>query len=1252
MSQLTTDRFAEFFKAVHGYEPFPWQKRVAKRVCKGDWPRAIALPTAAGKTACLDIAVFSLACNPKASPRRIFFVVDRRIVVDQALEHARKIAKVLKSPNAEIVELVAKSLLDIGLGDCEKDASPLDCYALRGGIYKETAWIRSPHQPTIITSTVDQVGSRLLFRGYGVSDSMLPVHAGLVGNDSVILLDEAHCSKPFDQTMQAIEHFRSWSPTPTPFKFVTITATPTDEIPADQIEKDNDQDRSDKVLGLRIKASKPAKLVVAEKAKGKNGIAELAKVIQQQAEELSGKGNACVGIIVNRVATARLLKSKLGDEAVLLTGRMRPIDRDQLYEDQLKPLLSNAAEGKLPKYVIGTQCLEVGADFDFHALVSECASLDALRQRFGRLNRVANRSTAEAVIVIRGDQAEDSEEDPIYGKSLSNTWGWMKSKAVEDVFDFGISAIRKTMAVSQVDELNPKPVDAPVLFPTHLDCWIQTNPKPFPDPDTAIFLHGPKSGQPDVQVVFRNDLGTDDTKWIEIVSLCPPSSSETMPVPISVFKKWMMDELVSDNTGDVEGEKDEEVPETKNNLMQKALRWRGPEQSEVVSNADDIWAKCVYVVPCQAIAVNLLGDFPKPEQPPEDHSEQAYQKSRDRAFLRLQCTVDENTEDFEDQITLAINNRELDHSPNWLKRAVNELSNKRWRESDKHPIEGWVITGKKRLHLYDPTFLEDDDSWKTSYRREITLIDHSNGVAKYARRFAMACGLDGDLYSQAGLLHDIGKLDRRFQAMLKGTSPKTTVGVPWAKSSRNPRTKAERDAERLIHGFPSGARHELLSTAMVASQSDNDLLLHLLATHHGFARPLALPVDEDLSILNPLVESDIAVQFKFNSATQTIAAWNATLPERFWRVVREYGWWGTVYREAIFRLADQAQSRAEQEEKDRVPNEKAISTFALARNTKTNQQFILPLPGLDGSNPLAYLAALGTLNICDQWSKMAEHPQWLNSSPAMTWGHEKSETIPVLHFVATPPSPNEFAEALAEQLPADVEKHSMAWAFQMLQSKKEKDYIQVVSRIRQSCMKPEPGDLNRLRWVMSLNSEMAPEASSQLQVVRNDYLLLNLKSVLNRCTQEHLFRSMFNTWDYADGLDNQSLHWEPTEDRRHAYQWNTPSGDPTRKRNGGMLGANRLALEAWPLFPAFPVGEKLQTVGFTGTRANDIYWTWPLWSSPLTRLSIASLLAQNCLRNLEPASSSLRSYGVSSAFRSQRILVGKTPNLTQSVAVG
>ena len=63
MTRLTAADFAEFFTSVHGRAPFPWQWRLCATVLKTGWPRLLMLPTASGKTAVMDVAVFALAAN-------------------------------------------------------------------------------------------------------------------------------------------------------------------------------------------------------------------------------------------------------------------------------------------------------------------------------------------------------------------------------------------------------------------------------------------------------------------------------------------------------------------------------------------------------------------------------------------------------------------------------------------------------------------------------------------------------------------------------------------------------------------------------------------------------------------------------------------------------------------------------------------------------------------------------------------------------------------------------------------------------------------------------------------------------------------------------------------------------------------------------------------------------------------------------------------------------------------------------------
>src|SRR5262249_28324651 len=177
------------------------------------------------------------------------------------------------------------------------------------------------------------------------------------------------------------------------------------------------------------------------------------------------------------------------------------------------------------------------------------------------------------------------------------------------------------------------------------------------------------------------------------------------------------------------------------------------------------------------------------------------------------------------------------------------------------------------------------------------------------------------------------------------------------------------------------------SAALVSSRTTDDLLLHLIATHHGTARPFAGPVDENEDAPTPFTAALFGSRFQIESAAQDAASWNGPLPERFWRVVRQYGWWGTAYRETVFRLADHAQSRKEQESGVDTFVPKTAPPHGWPAMSATPELVPLQLTGLDGSNPLAFLAAVGTLRLAAQAFDGRARMSWVQAG---RW-------IPLLH---------------------------------------------------------------------------------------------------------------------------------------------------------------------------------------------------------------------------------------------------------------
>ncbi|MCA9189141.1 MAG: type I-U CRISPR-associated helicase/endonuclease Cas3, partial [Planctomycetales bacterium] len=626
MNPITIDDFAAFFQELHARDCYSWQRRLADRAVSGNWPGAIDLPTGSGKTACIDVAIFALACQAsrpieqRNAPRRIFFCVNRRVIVDEAFQRARKIAmEILRAeqsspedkPTLFRVSQALRAISGIGADD----APPLDVIELRGGIYRDNRWARSVTQPSVICSTIDQIGSRLLFRGYGVSQYAAPIQAALVAYNSLLLLDEAHISEPFRQTANAVRNYldvEKWADESVgakPIVFVPMTATPK-EVDPDNVIKLDAADRKNESLDQRLTATKCAELC---------DIPDVAKEAVTRAKSLLKEAPMAVGIIVNRVATAKEIYEKLRshDDSVhveLVIGSMRPVDRDK-QQNRLRELVGPGRpdETQRSSLTIATQCLEVGADYDFDSLITECASLDALRQRFGRLNRSGRPIDAKAVILAakRAIKPEDKLDDakpldPIYDNALARTWNWLKEQEEQSDdkrINFGIDAfdaLLKDSEEGRIPEnlLAPSAlVNAPTMLPAYLDLWCQTSPRPQVEPDVSLFLHGKEAGAPDVQVCWRADLLEKENKqWCDIVSLVPPTSAECMNVPLVRVQQWLTGHPgiggLACDVPDVEvsDEQHERKPVDPAELKRQAVLWRSGNKSSVIKSVANVQA--------------------------------------------------------------------------------------------------------------------------------------------------------------------------------------------------------------------------------------------------------------------------------------------------------------------------------------------------------------------------------------------------------------------------------------------------------------------------------------------------------------------------------------------------------------------------------------------------------------------------------------------------------------------------------------
>ena len=982
--ELHPDDFAGFFRAIHGCDPFPWQQALVVRLAeRSEWPDVLDLPTGSGKTAALDAAVFHLALRadaPRLPALRIALVVDRRLVVDDTFAHAQKIANALcgalranRDANDVLKEVACRLHQLAG-----ENAPPLIARRLRGGAPLEHDWARTPTQPTILCSTVDQIGSRLLFRGYGVSDRMKPVHAGLLGTNSLILLDEAHLSEPFRQTLGAV---RGIGCAGTRMALLSATPGTTAEKPLSLTPVD----RGHPILKKRLQARKPAILkspVRGQTAAAADAFASEACAMMERLRE-QGVSPPGVGVVVNRVALARMICERLrrrlkedegiddnGIDLLLLIGRSREVDRERIAQP-LDPFRIGSSGDERSRanalFVVATQCLEVGVNLDLDGLVTQAASLDALRQRFGRLNRAGREVRAEgAILALSGDIAKKAD-DPVYGDRIRLTWEALDELADNGTVDFGVEALPERLREAGIDgnALAAERLDAPVVMPAYLDLWSQTSPRPAADPEVSLFLHGAERTAAGVSMVWRGDIShsdlTDASKvdLKKLSRLVPPRTAEAVEVPLSAARAWLRGDTVGDMSDAPEREAEALSAGRDRARARRAFRWAGADdpRSAVVS-AEELRTGDMLVVPAVYGGCDTFGWAPDSDDLVMDVADDAAEPywgrrcavriardivQTDAQWDRLSAVLADESIDGSDlaerllevlpSTGTAIEGGDVsDGAPLrdvWkpLKALQSTIDRKivvhspygGGRANGAVLVAERGIEGVRAPDLAAPA-TEDDDVSHTS-SNPVPLEEHGRRVERIAGRFARTLHLaEADDVGLAAYLHDTGKADRRFQTMLSGGDPwNRPDGPALAKSGRSRSPSAWARA-----GLPKGWRHEALSVRMArahprfAEARNPALVLWLIGSHHGWGRPLfefldPVPEQELIPCLDgaerrlPADESGPqSLAFDFDGAD-----W----PSLFEELKREYGIWGLAHLEALLRLADHRAS----EEEERTP---------------------------------------------------------------------------------------------------------------------------------------------------------------------------------------------------------------------------------------------------------------------------------------------------------------------------------------------
>ena len=915
--------FDRFYRVVNGRDPFPWQSRLAEQVRSGDWPSLIGIPTGLGKTSCLEVAVWALAAEAdlepehRTAPTRIWWVVNRRLLVDDTFRHAERLGELLMQATEGDLHQVAERLRSLSSQASVLASIPLQVIRLRGGVGVDRP--NNPAQPAVICTTIPMYGSRVLFRGYGSSRSTRPIDAALAYTDSLVICDEAHLARHLAELFAQLVEIDEGTDGPvlpggrSRPKVVALTATGDHHVARFDLDC---EDLAQEVVRKRYFTRKPVKLVSASPTKAHRTIANhLAKEVENL---LVGRPAGSCLVFVNTPATARAVLERLKSPAsrkrmsdptiVMLTGRLREREANVVRKrvlDTKQGVRVGHNRGNRDRHliVVATQTLEVGADLDARYLVTEACGVRALTQRLGRLNRLGQHEDSLGVYVHIPPTKGQNPQWPVYGHEPTRVFEHLLAADPENSSIVDLSPARLDHGVLGV------PGDhrgrAPCASLGLLHEWVQSSAETPGEAPVEPFFSGLSELRPSVQIVWRAHLpGPDMRLWP------PATDQEAIEIPIGEAHEGLSDvtallrRVTPDGIAETVEVGDGGRPKlhpgwtivVQSNAGKMDEYGWNPEATDPVVDLSVL----SHGLPLDIDAIRALysnRELPTDRETIQDASNErndgepvdraGRRAAADRILVALSGTPPPGYGSDEWEFLIA----ELNPEPRLARKEVSRLPRRTKNPSVRFDASDELCAGQKQ---------------------RVGLGQHGMETAVLAKGYAAAIGVNrnmADVLSHAARWHDTGKADTRFQEWLRAGEP---LDLDLLAKSDTPQHQWERYRARA--GWPRGGRHEALSGRLVSAwltgrpnkftTDEADLLVHLVVSHHGHGRPIIVPV-EDSTVTH-------VVTWGFNgdviAANADLSSTDWEQPRRFAHLNRLHGYWGLALLEAIVRQADWASS--------------------------------------------------------------------------------------------------------------------------------------------------------------------------------------------------------------------------------------------------------------------------------------------------------------------------------------------------------